>query len=257
MSCATAPVFWAPQLRLPIPLQKFLRIRLEAALENPQDRALLVWPTVLGAPRLRDSHPSGVPEEELFRQAGPMLRALGVTDPESAWKKTLTEFPDTADKGADGWVPHRIWDPLSSHISLRSGVILLALTGQPEDERYCLASAVTLFNSALFFECHDALEGRWGQASGELKQGLQGLIFLAAGFYHQQRLDVVGMTSLWKDGLRVLAPFKGVVVTPWGQIDVADSLDAVEQRLAWLRTQDSDSSLDGLWDLPRPEWTLK
>jgi len=35
---------------------------LEAALREPAARALLVWPVVLGAPRLRESHPGGVPE---------------------------------------------------------------------------------------------------------------------------------------------------------------------------------------------------
>ena len=257
MTCATAPVFWAPQQRLPVPLQRFVRVRLEAALDNPRDRALLIWPTVLGAPRLREAHPGGVSEEDLFLQAGRMLAALGISDPVEAWQETLKAFPDTADKGSTGWVPQRIWDPLASQISLRCGVILLALTGQPEDERYRLSSGITLFNSALFHECHDALEALWSQASGDLKRGLQGLILLSAGFYHQQRLDAVGMMSLWKDGLKALAIFEGELPTPWGRIDFSESIDAAEQRLEWLRNLDSEAELDGLWELPRPEWNLK
>lgn len=257
MTCATAPVFWAPQQRLPIPLQRFVRIRLEAALDKPRDRALLIWPTVLGAPRLRESHPGGVAEVDLFQQAGGMLAALGITDAEAAWRETLNAFPDTADRGPDGWLPQRIWEPLASQISLRCGVILLALTGQPEDDRYRLASGVTLFNSSLFHECHDALEGLWTASSGDLKKGLQGLILLAAGFYHQQRQDAGGMMSLWRDGLKALASFEGEVPTPWGCVDIADCVDNVEQRLQWLRDLDSEAPLDGLWDLPRPEWTLK
>lgn len=257
MACATAPVFWAPQQRLPLPLQRFVRVRLEAALRNPKDRVLLVWPTVIGAPGLRTAHPEGVCEEELFLQARRMLAALGVSDPEVCWRETLDAFPDTADKGVTGWVPQRIWDPLASQISLRCGVILLSLTGQPEDDRYRLSSGVTLFNSALFHECHDALESLWSEATGELKTGLQGLILLAAGFYHQQRLDAGGMMSLWKDALKALATFEGALSTPWGRIDFSESISAVEQRMDWLRNLDSESELDGLWDLPRPEWTLK
>ncbi|MFZ1613937.1 MAG: DUF309 domain-containing protein [Holophaga sp.] len=257
MTCATAPVFWAPQQRLPIPLQRFVRVRLEAALEQPKDRALLIWPTVLGAPRLRETHPGGVGEAELLQQAGRMLAALGITDPEAVWRETLNAYPDTADRGPDGWLPQRIWEPLAPQISLRCGVILLALTGQPEDDPYRLASGVTLFNSALFHECHDALEGLWTVASGDLKKGLQGLILLAAGFYHQQRQDVGGMMSLWRDGLKALASFEGEVPTPWGRVDIAECVDNVEQRLQWLRSLDSEAPVDGLWDLPRPEWTLK
>jgi len=257
MTCATAPAFWARQQRLPLPLQRFVRVRLETALNDPEERPLLVWPTILGAPRVREAHPEGIPEEVLLTQAGRMLAALGVTDPREAWRKALGGFPDTADKGATGWLPQRIWDPLSAQLSLRCGVILLALTGQPEDERYRLASGVTLFNSALFHESHDALESHWIQASGDLKKGLQGLILTAAGFYHQQNHDALGMISLWKDALAALEPFEGELLTPWGTVDFSESLEAMEQRIAWLRALDTDAEPDGLWDLPRPEWKLK
>ncbi len=257
MSCATAPVFWARQQRLPLPLQRFINTRLEAALKDPDQRPLFVWPTVLGAPRVREAHPQGIPEPELLAQAGRMLAPLGVVDPAKAWREALGAFPDTADRGTTGWVPQRIWDPLSAPLSLRCGVILLALTGQPEDGRYRLASGVTLFGSALFHEAHEALESLWAEASGDLRRGLQGLIFIAAGFYHQQHHDALGMISLWKDALDALAPFEGELSTPWGNVDFAESLDAVEQRIAWLRTLDTEADLGGLWELPRPEWNLK
>jgi hypothetical protein len=257
MSCATAPVFWARQHRLPQPLQRFIRDRLEMALMNPDERSLFVWPTILGAPRMREAHPAGISEAELLSQAGRMLAALGVVDPAQAWRKTLVTFPDTAEKGATGWVPQRIWAPLSAPLSLRCGVILLALTGQPEDERYRLGSGVTLFNTALYHEAHHALESLWVQASGDLKKGLQGLILIAAGFYHQQHHDAIGMISLWQDALAALAPLEGELTTPWGTLDCAESLDAVEQRISWLRTLDAEAALDGLWEMPRPEWRLQ
>ena len=257
MSCATAPVFWTRQQRLPFPLLRFVGVRLDAALTDPGERSLLVWPTILGAPRMRETYPEGLSEAELFDQAGRMLATLGCIDPWSAWRKTLQMFPDTADKGATGWIPQQVWEPLSSHISLRCGVILLALTGQPEDERFPLASGVTLFNSALFHETHDALEMLWRQSSGDLKKGLQGLIFMTAGFFHQQHHDAKGMISLWKDALEALAPFAGELSTPWGIVDFSMSLDSVAQRIAWMRELDAEANLDGLWAMPRPEWILK
>ncbi len=257
MSCATAPVFWGRQPRLPLPLQRFIRGRLESALLDPLARSLFVWPTILGAPRLRELHPEGIPEPELLLQAGRLLAPLGGVEAGKAWQKTLAAFPDTADKGATGWVPQRIWDPLAAQISLHCGVILLALTGQPEDARYRLASGVTLFNSALFHEAHDALESLWTASAGDLKKGLQGLILITAGFYRQQHHDALGMTSLWQDGLAALAPFQGELSTPWGRVDFAASIASVEQRISWLRALDGEAELDGLWDLPRPEWVLK
>jgi len=257
MTCATAPAFWSRQQRLPIPLQRFVRVRLEAALADSAERSLLVWPTILGSPRVRETYPQGIPEEELLAQGGRMLATLGVADPGAAWRKTLGGFPDTADKGATGWLPQRIWDPLSASISLRCGVILLALAGQPEDERYRLASGVTLFNTALFHECHDALESHWIQASGDLKKGLQGLILTAAGFYHQQNHDALGMISLWKDALAALESFGGELPTPWGVVDFRESQESMVARIAWVRALDAEAPLDGLWDLPRPEWKLK
>lgn len=257
MSCATAPVFWAPQQRLPLPLQRFLRVRLEAALQEPTRRSLLVWPTVLGSPTLRDRFPEGISEAELFAQAGRMLAALGVNDPAQAWQEVLAAHPDTADRGPKGWLPQRIWDPLASAISLRCGVILLALTGQPEDGRYRFSAAVTLFNSALFHECHDSLESLWQDATGDLKRGLQGLILMAAGFYHQQQQDALGMISLWKDAQAALDGFEGELATPWGRVEFSQSLASMEKRILWVRGLDTEDRLDGLWEMPRPEWELK
>jgi hypothetical protein len=63
---------------------KVLGARVEAALRAPADRALLVWPLVLGAPALRAAHPDGIPEPVLLAGAASMLGPLGVTDPGAA-----------------------------------------------------------------------------------------------------------------------------------------------------------------------------
>jgi hypothetical protein len=249
-------VFWQRQPKLPLPVLKFMGARLDLALRAPADRSLLVWPMVLGAPKLRAAHPDGVPEPELLAAAGSMLAALGVADPQAAWADALRRLPNTADRGPAGWVPHRIYDPLATLVSLRMGVVLLALLGQPEDGRYGLACGVTLFNSALFHECHDALEPLWLKAEGALKSGLQGLILLAGGFHHLQLQNAGGMISLWEDALPALERFDGALATPWGTVDFQDGAAAAAERMAWLDHYDGDMALDPLWAMARPTLEL-
>jgi hypothetical protein len=253
MPCApAAPVFWQRQPRLPLPVLRFLGARVGAALAAPGNRPHLVWPMVLGAPRLRQAHPDGVPEGQLLEAARGSLGALGAADPKAAWDAALERFPDTADRGPGGWVPHRIWEPLAPLVSLRLGVALLALMGQPEDDRYPLACGVALFNSALFHECHDALEPLWLRSDGALKTGLQGLILLAGGYHHLQLHNPGGMISLWRDALPALERFGGALRTPWGTVGFQGGAAPAAARLAWLDHFDGDMALDPLWAMPRP-----
>ena len=257
MSCAPlAPVFWQRQPKLPLQVLKFLGARVHAALAAPADRALLVWPMVLGAPKLREAYPEGLPEAVLLAQAAPMLKGLGVLDPALAWADNLARFPATADRLGQGWGAQRAWDPLGALVSLRMGVTLLALQGQPEDERYGLSAGVALFNCALYHECHDALEPLWLEAPEPLKRGLQGLIFLAGGYHHQQLHNARGMISLWQDGLEALAGAHGLLETPWGAVKFGNALATVAERLEWLADYDGDKDLAPLWALPRPTLEL-
>lgn len=257
MSCAPlAPVFWQRQPKLPLPVLKFMGARLEAALRAPADRALLVWPMVLGAPRLREAHPDGVPEPELLAAAASTLEVLGQRDPAAAFARAMELLPNTADRGSRGWVPHRIWDPLAPLVSLRLGVALLALLGQPEDARYPLACGTALFNSALFHECHAALEPLWLRAADGLKEGLQALILLAGGFHHMQVHNAGGMISLWEDALPGFERLGGRVATPWGTVRCAGAAAAAAERMAWLERYDGAMELDPLWALARPTWEL-
>lgn len=256
MSCATIPVFWQRQHRLPLPVMRFVRVRLEEALREPSRRSLLVWPTILGAPRLRQQYAEGIPESELLAQSRSMLSAFGISDPLVAWREALEHHPDTAGAGPTGWLPGTVWGSLASDVSLRCGVILVALTSLPEDERYRLACAVALFNMALFHECHDALESMWLNASGPLKEGLQGLILMSAGFYHQQHHDAAGMLALWRDGMPMLDRFGGRLETPWGTVDFRESLATTFGRLDWLLAEDDEADLGRLWEMSRPEWSL-
>lgn len=258
-SCAPdrPPIFWQPQSRLPVPVMRFLRVRLEAALEHPDNRALLAWPAILGAPGIRAQHPEGFPEPLLLEQATRMLKPLGVEDLETAWEAAQAMLPDTADLGATGWLPQRVWEPLADQVSLRCGVTLLALMGHPPStQAYRLSAGVALFNSALFHESHDAFEPLWLQARGHLKSQLQGLIMLAGGFYHHQLHHVPGMTALWEDAQRILGGGDPTVDTPWGRIDFTPALTAVEERVLWLEGRESGSDLSPLWAMKRPALEL-
>jgi hypothetical protein len=180
-----------------------------------------------------------------------MLREVGRGNPEQAWEEALARFPDTAERAPSGWVPHPAWAPLASLVSLRLGVALLALTGRPEGLAYPLACGVALFNSALFHECHDALEPLWAASQGTLKAGLQGLILLAGAFHHQQLHNAPGMAALLEDALRILEPLGGALATPWGTVRIQEALEAAGDRRRYLEGNQSPD-LGPSWAMARP-----
>lgn len=237
---------------LPLALQRFLRARIEAALQDPARRVLLVWPMILGAPKLREAHPEGLPESLLLAKAAGPLAAVGANDPAAAWHDCLSLLPDTAEQGATGWRPHRSWGAQGPLLSLRTGVALLVLTGLPADDTYLFAAAAGLFNACLFHECHDALEPLWLAAEGDRKRQLQGLIFLAAGYHLMQLHQRRGMAALWEDAAAALAAEDGRFDTPWGVLAFGEALSATIGRLAWLGSHSEDVDLATLWELPRP-----
>ena len=254
-ACNQTP-FWQRQPQLPRELQEFLRVRLEAALADPEARQGLVWPTVLGAPRLRTTHSEGLPEALLLEHAARMLGALGQHDPANAWKAHLSAWPDTAEAGPGGWRPTPLWGTWGPLVSLRCGWQLAALTPLARDNGYPLACGISLFNHGLFHECHDALEPLWEQAAGELKEGLQGLILLAAGYHHLQMHNLVGLIALWAEALAKLQASGGVLPTPWGLVRFQTALDLTRQRLDLGRRMTEDGAFPALWALDRPTWEL-
>ena len=253
-ACNRTP-FWQRQPALPLAIQAFLRARLEAALADPARRDGLVWPTILGAPRLREAHPEGLPDSALFNHATPMLTALGQADAATAWQAHIQAWPDTAEAGATGWRPAAVWGAWGPLVSLRMGWQLAALTPLPLDESYPLACGVSLFNHGLFHECHDALEPLWSEASGDLRDRLQGLILLAAGYHHLQQHNLAGLMPVWEEALRRLDG--GRVETPWGRVDAAAAVALTTRRLGLAATLPKDSDLGALWALERPTWELR
>jgi hypothetical protein len=254
-ACNRTP-FWQRQPQLPLTIQRFLQGRLETALGDPEGRQALVWPTILGAPALRQAHPEGLPEPALLAHATRLLGALGHHDPAAAWERHQATWPDTAEAGATGWRPHAAWGAWGPLVSLRSGWQLAALTPLPMGAGYGLACGVSLFNHGLYHECHDALEPLWTQAQGELKAGLQGLILLAGGYHHLQLHNLAGLRALWEGALVRLEPSGGRVATPWGEVRADVALDLTARRLDHGRHLTDEEAFSGLWALDRPTWEL-
>lgn len=257
--CNRTP-FWQRQPRLPLEVHRFLQDCLEAALQDPEARQALVWPTILGAPALRRAHSGGIPEPELLNHAARMLSALGHHDPARAWKAHLAAWPDGAEAGPQGWRPAAAWGAWGPLVSLRCGWQLAALTPLPLGEGYPLACGVSLFNHGLYHECHDALEPLWASANGDLKDQMQGLILLAGGYHHLQLHNLSGLVALWEESLARLAPCGGRVCTPWGEVRAEAALDLTARRLDHGRRMaeaaDDESVFGPLWALDRPTWEL-
>lgn len=254
MGAERPPIFWSRQPSLPQEVDRFLQCRLERALTVPRQRTLLVWPTVLGAPAQLDAHPGGMPEPTLLALAARMVKALGVEDPAAAWAEDRAGFPDTAVLDGAGWRPQASWASAAPLVSLRAGVALLAMTSRPEDGRYLLSCGVALFNCALFRECQEALGMLLLRSEGDLRRGLQGLILLACGYYHQQHHHAAGMRSIWRDGEAHLGSFKGNIETPWGRVAFSRSLAMAARRLAWLEEAPGEPGWARFWETPSPEW---
>jgi Domain of unknown function (DUF309) len=253
--CNRTP-FWQRQPRLPLEIHRFLQDRMEAALQDPEARQVLVWPTILGAPGLRRAHPKGIPEAELLNHAVRMLGALGQHDLSATWKAHLSTWTDTAEGGPEGWRPASAWGAWGPLVSLRSGWQLAALTPLQLGENYPLSCGVSLFNHGLYHECHDALEPLWTIAEGELKNALQGLILLAGGYHHLQQHNLGGLMLLWEEAVKRLEPSGGRISTPWGEVRAEVALDLTIQRLDHGRCLTDDADLSALWALDRPTWEL-
>ena len=66
--------------------------------------------------------------------------------------------------------------------------------------------ALALFNSARFFEAHEALEDLWREApsSAPLRRHLQGLVQLSVAFHHQSTGNLAGASSVLERAVRNL-----------------------------------------------------
>lgn len=68
--------------------------------------------------------------------------------------------------------------------------------------------AVAQFNAGAFWECHETLEDVWGDEQGPLRDFYHGVIQVAAGFVHVQRMNWHGAVRLLGEGAEKLEPFR-------------------------------------------------
>jgi hypothetical protein len=79
--------------------------------------------------------------------------------------------------------------------------------------------AAGLFDAGLFFECHEYLEGIWRTAAARDRPFYQGIILVAAAFYHHEKGNAHGMRSKLAGGVARLEgyrpAYRGVLVDRW------------------------------------------
>jgi predicted metal-dependent hydrolase len=75
------------------------------------------------------------------------------------------------------------------------------------DHRAAFARGIRQFNSLEFWHSHESWEAIWLTAPEPEKTFLQGIIQIAAGFYHHQTHNREGMRSLLRRGLAKMEQF--------------------------------------------------
>ncbi len=70
-----------------------------------------------------------------------------------------------------------------------------------------LARGAILFNSGLFFECHEYLENVWRADRGPAREFYHGLIQVAAAFYHYEKRNWHGARTLLAKSMQRLAAY--------------------------------------------------
>ncbi|MDQ7858495.1 MAG: DUF309 domain-containing protein [Armatimonadota bacterium] len=82
-----------------------------------------------------------------------------------------------------------------------------------------MARAAALFDAGLFFECHEYLEGIWRRAAARDRPFYQGIILVAAAFYHYEKGNAHGVRSKLAGGFARLdgyrPVYRGVLVDRW------------------------------------------
>lgn len=165
-----------PARAVPLPLRNALAALALAAFDDPAARAALAWL----------ARPEGTPPAD----AAERLAARHLVDPGAA---TLLAV-------------HQPWaDAVATHA--HRAVHAAARAPAPGDDSLTTAiiRAAALWSEGLFFEVHEVLEAVWQPTSGPVRQALQGLIQIAAAWYHLGHGNRRGARTLLRDGRQRLA----------------------------------------------------
>jgi hypothetical protein len=102
-----------------------------------------------------------------------------------------------------------------------------------------LAEGLRCYQAGEFFLAHEHWESTWLKCEQPDKTFLQALIQVTAAFYHLQRKNSAGTSSLLQAALRRLDPYPA----SYGGIDVASLRESIRAWLQALETQDLASHL--------------
>ena len=94
------------------------------------------------------------------------------------------------------------------------------------------------FNGERFFEAHEVLEDLWHEYREQDRKFVQGIIQIAAGFYHIQSCNPRGAVSQLTKGSEKLTQF----LPEYKNVSVAKLLDDVRENLTRFRTAASMDS---------------
>jgi hypothetical protein len=116
--------------------------------------------------------------------------------------------------------PYRAHFPYLHRHARRLAAVLRALRAPaPPGVPVRLARAVALFDAGLFFECHEYVEGIWRTAPARDRAFYQGIILVAAAFYHREKGNAHGFRAKLTSGVERLAAYprtyRGVVIGRW------------------------------------------
>lgn len=178
------------------------------AIENPSQAT---WAAIAAAyAELARAGRPQVPWSEVRKRAAELGTRFGWHPREAARdhlvRVGLLEREDGTLKVRGSFVPHL---PYMRRQTARLVDVLWRLhqTGRRTPHADAIVRGVALFNSRLFFECHEFLEGVWKSTTGAGKDFYHGIVQVAAAFYHFEKGNLHGARTLLAKGLRHLEPY--------------------------------------------------
>lgn len=102
-----------------------------------------------------------------------------------------------------------------------------------------LSAGLRHYRRAEFFEAHEAWEAVWLHSTEPDKTFLQGLIQVAAAYYHLQRKNPEGTVSLMEAALRRLESYP----ESFGGVDVALLCGAIRQQIVALKAGGTERNI--------------
>ncbi len=108
--------------------------------------------------------------------------------------------------------PFRPHFPYMNRQVHRTAAVLRALETsrggpRPRGKAAAIRIGAALFNGGLFFECHEYLEDLWRATPPGDRSFYQGIILIAAGFYHYEKGNLHGARTKLAAGIAKLKPY--------------------------------------------------